>query len=60
MIQFVYPQKFTISIVFHFSWDIKSSQEEFKTMLMGNLGGWGKCIMGDVEVANKEKYVFPS
>ena len=32
------PPKFCIAFVFHFSWVLKLSQEELKTMLMQNFG----------------------
>ena len=50
----VCPPKFCISIkfVFKFFWDIQSSQEKFKMMLMQNFGGQTKCIMGNVEMEN--------
>ena len=51
IMHFVYPQKFCISIVFNFSWDLQSSQEKLKTMLMQNFWGQTKCIMDNVEVA---------
>ena len=48
------PQKkFCITFVFHFSWVLQPSQEKLKTMLMQNLGGQRRCIMGNVEVAYK-------
>ena len=53
IIHFICSPKFCTSIVFNFSWDVQSSQEKLKTMLMHNLGGQSKCIiMGDVEVVN--------
>ena len=36
---FVVPPKFCTSIVFNFSWDLKSPKEKFKTMLMQILEG---------------------
>ena len=47
------PKKFCITFVFHFSWVLQPSQEKLKTMLMQNLGGQRRCIMGNVEVAYK-------
>lgn len=41
IVQYGFPSKFCISIVF----DCKS-QEQLKTMLMQNLGGQKKCIVG--------------
>ena len=55
ILRFAYPPTFCISIVFNFSWDIQSSQETFKTILMQNVGEQAKCIMGDVEMVNIEK-----
>ena len=46
------PLKFCITFVFHFSWVLQPSQEKLKTILMQNLGGQIRCIMGDVQVAN--------
>ena len=55
IIHFVSPPKFCISIVFNFSWDIQSSQEKLKIMLMQNFGGLTKCIMGNVEMVNSNE-----
>ena len=55
----VTPQKFCISIVSNFSWDLQSSQENFKTVLMqfffwgGGGGGEIGCIMVNVKVVNQ-------
>ena len=51
---FVYPQKFCISIVFNFSWDLQSSQGKLKTMLMQNVWGQKKSIMDNVELVNRQ------
>ena len=49
------PQKqFCMTFVFHFSWIQQPSQEKLKTMLMQNLGGQIRYIMGDVQVANNK------
>ena len=45
------PHKFCITFVFHFSWVLQPSQEKLKTMIMQNLRGQIRCIMGDVQVA---------
>ena len=38
---------------FNFSWELQSSQEKLKTMLMQNFGGQTRCILGDyVQVVN--------
>ena len=38
---------------FYFSWELQSSQEKLRTMLMQNFGGQTRCIMGDyAQVAN--------
>ena len=50
--------KICISIVLNFSWDVQSSQEKLKTMVMQNIGGQSKGIMGDVEVVNEGFYFF--
>ena len=47
------PPKFCINFVFHFFWVLKPSQEKLKTMLMQNLGGQIRCILGDVHVTNR-------
>ena len=39
------PPKFCIAFVFHFSWVLKLSQEELKTMLMQNFGEQMRCIV---------------
>ena len=48
----VCPQKFGITFVFHFSWILQLLQGKLKTMVMLN-GGQTRCIMGDVQMANK-------
>ena len=48
----IYPPKFCITFVFHFSWALQPSQEKLKIMLMQNFGREIQCIMGDVEVAH--------
>ena len=45
-------KKICTTFVFHFSFQL--SQEKLKTMLMQNLGGQIRCIMGDVQVANNK------
>ena len=49
------PPQFCLTIVFHFSWVLQSSQEKLKTMLMQKFWGQSRCIMGDVEVALDRK-----
>ena len=46
------PAKFCVISLFHFPWVLQPSQEKLKTILMENLGGQTRCIMGNVEVAN--------
>ena len=45
--------KICISNVLNFSWDVQSSQEKLKTMVMQNFWGQSKGILGDVEVVNE-------
>ena len=52
IIHLICPSKFCTSFVFHFSWVLQPSQEEFKAMRMQHFGGQMRCIMGDVQVAN--------
>ena len=47
------PPKFCLTFVFHFSWVLQPSQDKLKTMLMQNLGGQIRCILGNVEMANE-------
>ena len=53
----VYPPKFYITFVFHFSCVLQSSQEKLKTMFMQNfwVGGQTRCarIVGDLQMTNK-------
>ena len=53
----VTPQKFCISIVSNFSWDLQSSQENLKIILFVGGGGGGggekRCIMVNVKVVNQ-------
>ena len=66
IIHLVCPPKFCITFVSHFSWISQSSQEKLKTMIMQNIWGQTRCIMGDVEMANalngqrKEKTLLQS
>ena len=48
------PPKICVTFVFHFSWVLQPSEEKLKTMLMQNFEGQIRCIVGDVQVANKE------
>ena len=52
------PPKFCVSIVFNFSWDGCNTQEKWKTQVMQNLGGQIRCIMGDVQEANRPFYRY--
>ena len=47
----IYPLKVCITFVFHFPWVLQPSQEKLKTMLMQNLEGQIRCIMGNLELA---------
>ena len=49
----IWPPKFCITFVFHFSWVWQPSQEKLKTRLVQNFGGQIRCIMGNVEVVYK-------
>ena len=55
----VYPPKFYITFVFHFSWVLQSSQEKLKTMVilckLFLVGGQTRCarIVGDLQMTNK-------
>ena len=51
------PQKFCISIVSSFSWDLQWSQEKTKPMLMQNLGRQTNSIMVFSEMTNY-RYIF--
>ena len=46
------PQNVCISIVSNFFWDLHSSQENLKTILMQNFRGQTRCIMVHVKVVN--------
>ena len=46
IMQFVFPTKFCLRIVFSFSRDDHWSQEKLKTILMQNFVGKTNCIMG--------------
>ena len=49
------PKKILHDLWFSFlSWIQQPSQEKLKTMLMQNLGGQIRCIIGDVQVANNK------
>ena len=50
---FIYPPKFCVTFVFHFSWVLQASQAKLKTMPLKNFGGQIRCIMEfeNVEVA---------
>ena len=52
------PPKFCVSIVFNFSWDGCNTREKWKTKVMQNLGGQIRCIMGDVQEANRPFYRY--
>ena len=53
MIHLVRPPKFYIAFVSNFSWVLHVVQREIEdNLLMQNLGGETRCIMGDVQVAN--------
>ena len=52
------PPKFCVSIVFNFSWNGCNTQEKWKTKVMQNLGGQIRCIMGDVQEANRPFYRY--
>ena len=52
----VYPPKFCITIVSHFSWVLQSPQEKSKTMVMQNFGGQTTCIMAYVRMVNGEHF----
>ena len=52
MMHIIYPRKFRIAFVFHFSWILQPSQEKLKTMHMQDVGVRIRCITGDVQVAN--------
>ena len=40
----VYPPKFCITIVLHFSWDECNTPEKLETAIIQILGGWGGGI----------------
>ena len=50
---YLLPPNSCITFVFHFSWVLQPSQEKLKTMLMQNVGGQIRCLMGNVAVAYK-------
>ena len=58
---FCTSRKIVHTFLSYFPWTFQPSQETLKTMLMQNFGGggrggdwFGRCIMGDVQMANKE------
>ena len=42
-----------LSIVFYFSWNHYNTQEKLKTKVMQSFGKQTRCIMGDVQMANR-------
>ena len=42
-----------LSIVFYFSWNHYNTQEKLKTKVMQSFGRQTRCIMGDVQMANR-------
>ena len=53
---FFFPQKFCITIVFSFSWNLESSQEKLKTIVMQNFGGNKKLMTVFSKVAKNNLY----
>ena len=55
IMQFVFPTKFCLRIVFNFSRDDhqSQSQEKLKTVLMQNFVGKTNCIVGNVKIADQ-------
>ena len=51
IMHFIYPPKFCVTFVFHFSWVLQPSQAKLKTMPLKNFWGQIRCIMGNVQVA---------
>ena len=47
----IWPPKFCITFVFHFSWVLQPSQDKLKTMLTQNFGAQIRYTVGNVEVA---------
>ena len=53
IIHLVCPPKFCTSILFNFFWDHWNTQGESKTKVMQKFGGQTRCILWDLQMANK-------